>query len=42
MSNERLYNELEEICNYDLDEMKRTLDYLQDRLEQAINNEEEE
>lgn len=33
MSNERLYCELEEICNYDYEEMQRTLDALQSMLD---------
>lgn len=32
MTNERLYCELEEICNYDYEEMQRTLDSLQNML----------
>ena len=42
MSNERLYCELEEICNYDYDEMQRTLDILQDMLDISRGFEEDE
>lgn len=33
MSNERMWSELEEICNYDIKEIEETLKYLNDRLE---------
>lgn len=42
MSNERLYNELEELCNYDYEEMQRTLNALQNMLDLSINNDEDE
>lgn len=42
MSDERLYMELEELCNYDYDEMQRTLGTLQDMLNQSREFEEEE
>lgn len=41
MSNERLFNEIEELCNYDLKEMENTLNELSDMLEQRQADEEE-
>ena len=38
--NDKLYNDLLEWCNYDLEEVKRTIDYFSERLEQEIENEE--
>jgi len=41
MSNEKLYIELEEICNYDYEEMQNTLNSLQNMLNSSIEYEEE-
>ena len=41
MNNERLYMELEEICNYNYEEMQSTLDSLQFMLNQAKDYAEE-
>ena len=42
MINDWIYNELKEMCCDNLEEMKDTLEYLQEKLENEINNIEEE